>query len=46
VKVEDAPEWMESMWRYDRRSDGATLTVELLYGEDTFMIQMYVNYFN
>ncbi|MCL2041056.1 MAG: hypothetical protein FWG84_03330 [Bacteroidales bacterium] len=45
VQVEDAPDWIESLWRYDRRSDGAKFFVELLYGEDTFMIQMYVNYF-
>ena len=43
VKI-DAQEWMESMWRYDRRSDGATLFVEL-YNNDNVTIQMYVNYF-
>ena len=41
-----APEWMESLWRYDRKADGANLMVELIKDEGMFVITMYVNYLN
>ena len=37
---------IESLWRYDRSADGATLMVELIHEENQLVIQMYVNYFN
>ena len=46
VEQEGAPEGMESLWRYDRSSDGASLFVELLHEEGRFVISMYVNYLN
>jgi len=45
VEQENAPQWMESMWRYDRIEDGATLMVELLQEDNPLSIRMYVNYF-
>jgi len=44
VKAEDAPDWIESLWRYNRHTDGATLIVEL-YEDHAFVIQMSLNYF-
>ncbi|MDR2586450.1 MAG: hypothetical protein LBC84_09610 [Prevotellaceae bacterium] len=41
---EGAPEWMESLWRYNRSADGASLIVELLLEENLFSIQMYINF--
>ena len=38
-----APEWVESLWRYDRKADGASLMVEIIQ-EENLAIQMYVNY--
>ena len=46
VELEDTPQGMESLWRYDRSADGATLMVELINEENQLAIQMYVNYFN
>ena len=39
-------EWIESLWRYDRKEDGATLMVELFREGNKFAISMYVNYLN
>ena len=46
VEQEGAPEGMESLWRYDRSSDEASLLVELLNDEGRFIISMYINYLN
>ena len=35
---------IESLWRYDRSSDGASLIVEMFHEESNFSISMYVNY--
>ena len=45
VEQEGAPGWMESLWRYDRSQDGATLMVELLQEDNPLSIRMYINYF-
>ena len=37
-------EHIESLWRYDRSSDGASLIVEMFHEESNFSISMYVNY--
>ena len=37
-------ELIESLWRYDRSEDGATLMVEMFHEGDLFVINMYVNY--
>ena len=37
---------IESLWRYDRSSDGASLIVEMDHGESEFVINMLVNYLN
>ena len=37
-------EWIESLWRFDREEDGASLTVEMFHEEGNFIINMYVNY--
>jgi len=37
-------EWIESLWRFDREEDGASLTVEMFHEDDSFIIVMYVNY--
>ena len=35
---------IESLWRYDRSSDGASLIVEMFHEDSNFVINMYVNY--
>ena len=35
---------IESLWRYDRSGDGASLIVEMFHEESNFSINMYVNY--
>ena len=37
---------IESFWRYDRKSDGLTLLVEMGHEESNFYINMYVNKFS
>jgi len=34
--------YIESLWRYERSEDGATLVIEMFHEEDTFIINMYV----
>jgi len=36
--------WIESLWRYEREEDGATLIVEMFHEDERFVINMYVNY--
>jgi len=36
---------IESLWRFDRSGDGASLFVEMFHEESNFCINMYVNYF-
>ena len=36
-------EWIESLWRFDRNEDGATLMVEMFHEDGSFVISMYVN---
>ena len=35
---------IESLWRFDRSGDGASLIVEMFHEESNFVINMYVNY--
>ncbi len=37
---------VESLWTYERESDGATLLVEIFSSDNGFSISMYVNYLN
>jgi hypothetical protein len=37
---------VDSLWRYDRGDDGATLIVEMFNGGEMFSMNMYVNYLN
>ena len=45
VELKEAPQGIESLWRYDRSADGATLMVELIHVENQLVIKMYINYF-
>ena len=40
---QESPEHIESLWRYDRESDGLALIVEMFHEESKFNINMYVN---
>jgi hypothetical protein len=42
---QECPDWMESLWRCDRNTDGATLIVELLREDNRFSINYLHQFF-
>ena len=41
---EGSADWIESLWKYERAEDEATLMVEMFHDEGKLVINMYVNY--